>query len=104
MKNNDKRLRAALAYLRGGSALGGKPIEHLIKEAADAIDPSVTTGPRGIGVAYPNVRQAVLLLIDVANELGLALGAQQEQTRQTEVRRTKVSDRRKKAGMSWRKP
>lgn len=102
MKNNDKRLRAALGYLRGGNLLGAKPVERLIKEAADAIDPSVTDGPRGIGVAYPNVRQAILLLTDVANELGLALGAQQEETRQADLRRT--SAKRKKTGMSWRKP
>ncbi len=87
MKNNDKRLRAALGYLRGGNLLGGKPVEQLVKEAADAIDPLVTTGPRGIGVAYPNVRQAILLLTDVANELGLALGAQREQARQEELKR-----------------
>lgn len=91
MKNNDKRLRAALGYLRGGNLLGGKPVEQLVKEAADAIDPLVTTGPRGIGVAYPNVRQAILLLTDVANELGLALGAQREQARQEELKRRRKS-------------
>lgn len=91
----DKRLRNALSYLRLGGALGGKPIEQLVKEAADAIDPNVTTGPRGIGIAFPNVRQAILLLTDVSNELGLALGAQREQARQEELKRRLRKRRRK---------
>lgn len=96
------RLHAAFGYLRGGNLLGAKPVEQLIKEAANAIDPNVTDGPRGVGVAYPNVRQAILLLTDVANELGIALGAQQEEMRQADLRRTAV--KRKKTGMNWRKP
>jgi hypothetical protein len=92
---NDPHLRAALGYLRGGNALGAKSIEQLVREAADAIDPNVTTSLSGVGVAYPNVRQAVLLLTDVVSELGLSLGAHQERMRQIDRARERQRKQRK---------
>ena len=68
----------ALAYLRGGNAIGGRTVEALVKDAADAIDPSCdTVALRGIGPALGNVRAAIVLLCDAYGELSAALAEHQ---------------------------
>lgn len=78
-RKQNKHERQAFMYLRGGSLLGGHPVEALVKRAADAIDPSVTDGLRGLGVAIPDIAQAIKLLSEAYACANAALAVMQEQ-------------------------
>lgn len=71
-------LASALAYLRGGSHLGGESAESLIRRAADAIDPSSAATLTGHGVAIPDVMKAIERLTDAVYTLGRVSGMQEE--------------------------
>lgn len=75
----NKHEREALMYLRTGNLLGAAPVETLVRQAADAIDPSVTDGIRGLGVAIPKMAQALKLLAEAYAAANAALAVQQEQ-------------------------
>jgi len=70
--------RRALMYLRRGNMIGGRTVEALVREAADAIDPEVTHGIRGLGVALPAMASALRLLSEAYAEAASALAVQQE--------------------------
>lgn len=79
LKEIKKNRTAAFNYLRGGSPLGGVPVELFIKNAADGLQKE--SGPDGIaGVfdARANVEGAMKRLIEVHGELSAAIARHQE--------------------------
>lgn len=92
VKSQDE-LRQALAYLRLGSPIGGNPVEKLIAEAANAIDPQAqNTGPRGLGVTLSSLRQALTLTIEALGCAERALVHHQTHlAHQEDQRRTKTT-------------
>lgn len=89
-RKQNKHEREALMYLRAGNMLGASPVEVLVREAADAIDPDVTDGIRGLGVAIPKIAQAMKILGEAYAAASAALAVMQEQEA-ARVRRKKGS-------------
>lgn len=99
VKSQDE-LRQALAYLRLGSPIGGKPVEKLIAEAANAIDPRAQkTGAFGPGVTLSALRQALTLTVEalgcteralVHHQTHLAHQEDQRELRKFRRRKTKA--------------
>lgn len=77
-RKQNKHEREALMYLRTGNLLGAAPVEVLVREAADAIDPTITDGIRGIGVAIPKMAQAMKILAEAYAAANAALAVMQE--------------------------
>lgn len=78
-RKQNKHEREAFMYLRGGNLLGARPVEALVKRAADALDPSITDGVRGLGVAIPDIAQAIKVLSEAYGAANAALAVMQEQ-------------------------
>lgn len=77
-RKQNKHEQEAFMYLRGGNLLGAAPVELVVKRAADAIDPRVTDGIRGLGVAIPAMELAIKLLVNAHAAACAALAVQQE--------------------------
>jgi len=78
-RKQNKHEREALMYLRLGNVIGGQPVEVLAREAADALDPTITDGIRGLGVAIPKMAQALKILAEAYASANAALAVMQEQ-------------------------
>lgn len=94
---SQEELRQALAYLRLGSPIGGKPVELLVAEAADAIDPQAQRkGPGGVGVTLSNLRQAMSLMTEALGCAERALVHHQNHLAHEDARRELRESRRRK--------
>lgn len=85
-RKQNKHEREALMYLRTGNLLGAAPVEVLVRQAADAIDPHVTDGIRGIGVALPLMAQAMKILAEAYASANAALAVMQVEQEAARVR------------------